>query len=138
MANVAETNKVTLETDRDLKRGSKGYVTKPIGYPKLNVNKLKNGTFIGKRGGLYDPYIFGYANRCKCKGVKNTKFEGTKVQCKYCRCWVMSEEEYAQEYALYELGSPYISYLKIQAAWIELDKLFDDIPSEIGRNLNGL
>lgn len=58
------------------------------------------------RGGLYDPYIFGLAERCKCGLVVSGK-------CPRCGFTVYDEDTYNENYAYYQLHNAFIVNFKL-------------------------
>lgn len=129
-------NKVILYNDFDLISGKCGDNVK---YARdYDIPKVKGGRYKPVFHGLYDPHIFGYKLECKCPRAYRQKYTGTKVKCKTCGCWVMSEDEYESEYTLYKLNAPYVNFLKVDALVKEVKKIFGQFPNGLDSRIKGV
>lgn len=75
-------------------------------------------------GGLYDPMIFGYSEHCRCPKSRQTIATTTNVRCPGCNKIVYTADNYAKNFALYDLSAPYVSFFKAPALYEQLNKIF--------------
>ena len=98
-----------LMTDADIENGARGRVTN---NRDVNLHYADDDNNVSleyyRMGGLYDPRIFGMANRCACR---KTNIAG--VVCPVCGVRVLSEEDYMRSYGFYRMNYPYILDIKI-------------------------
>lgn len=73
------------------------------------------------RGGLYDPYIFGLAEHCKCGLVVSGK-------CPCCGYTVYDEDTYNENYAYYQLHTAFIVNFKLNDLLKKLNNIGLKLP----------
>ena len=115
---------ICIYNDKTLRANA---LPKKVKYPRLV--EYQGGRRYSPLG-LYDPAIFGYADHCDCPKVRQTTFTGTPVMCPSCHKMVYGVDIYAENYSVYELNAPYISFLKLDALATEYKKVFGSFPLE--------
>ena len=101
-------NEIVFSSDDEIIKNSVGEVTNSTDI----WLRSKKPRF--QRGGLYDKYIFGVAEKCKC-GLT------TAGKCPECGYVVYDKDTYAENYAYYQLKHNFIAQYKLQNL---LDKFF--------------
>lgn len=138
MANINFSNehheKIFILNDYLLKKEckSKTFVTQA---KDLNLSTKSSRPWAG---GLYDPYIFQVANNCFCRKDRRTYYKDRPVKCPYCGMTVVSEDEYIENYGLFESSVPFVGFLKVEALIAEVCRLFGRMPNGLPKNLTGL
>ncbi|MCQ2209283.1 MAG: hypothetical protein MJZ34_03220 [Paludibacteraceae bacterium] len=91
---------IVFASDDDLIKGAIGQVTneKDIDMRYENPQPVK--------GGIYDTQIFGTVKKCTCRLV-------THGRCPQCNVIVYDDEQYAKNYAYYQMHTPFIIRIKL-------------------------
>lgn len=113
-------NKLVLLTDKDIEKQARGRV---LNNDNLNLKYKTNDAEITvkeyKLGGLYDPKIFGYPNRCPCN-----RTNVVNVRCPVCQCLVLSDDDYITSFGYYKMNIPFLTSIKVDGLISKLKQYF--------------